>query len=607
MSIMGNLKNLIFGTRVAPVEQVPIRAVPHPEQAQSSKAGDNESRFSESYVLAVQQHAETILRAFNESLNIANTSKNRGTREHELQGARDKLIELKKLANKFPFLHLGNLQAVEACITGVERETHALPDSGITDPGIKNVSDKAQPESLALQGREIESPERSSQDRQRLGASDEQAILMCIQSCFRVVNESIEIARKSKNLETKISRLGVARNSLKQALTQANQFSLKVDGFNAAEAEINRLDEAIKTGIPTEIAGMQQIDVNAAFTSAARNLLKDATALKREKKFIEACAKLREAYSADGAGNLMIEDRLRLPMYLQLAGKNDEGWDELNTLSARYVDQFSKPRIAHQMTIFLRKENNETASNPVRVILRGDNKPQEVVTEPTSITVGELQNAPMPSWMAEVSKGLEFCATLQLRTPLRVLLRHGELYLKNDGLQPQIAREPWEGIWLTALKTYEEIACGPDSTADSIDFFRRLDAGFAAAGRKLASHIGPIRADDYLPFLIAIRKIVELNDSIENRIDTLRGSLSVCKWQEFLDRHGGTEKIVQYFFPKFMNLAAGLDTPNRIAAASDETLLGIKGIGPAKLKAIRERCACITENRDADRLDSVLR
>ncbi|WP_296446606.1 hypothetical protein [Rhodoferax sp. UBA5149] len=179
--------------------------------------------------------------------------------------------------------------------------------------------------------------------------------------------------------------------------------------------------------------------------------------------------------------------------------------------------------------------------------------------------------------------------------------------LTPSGRQPQIASEPWEGIWFTALKTYEEIACGPDSTADSIEFFRRLDAGFSAAGRKAASHIGPIRVDDYLPFLIAIRKIVELNDSIENRIDKLREMLSVCEWQEFLDRHGGTEKIVQYFFPIFMNLADDLDTPNRIAAASDETLLAIKGIGPAKLKAIRERCACVTENRDADRLDRVLR
>lgn len=607
MGIFDKLKRSFFIAALEPVEQVLVPTVSQPEQAQSSKAGASEPRFTESDMLAVQQRAATVQQAFNESLSIANQSKNRGTREYRLQIAREGLIELKKLANKFPFLHLTNLQAVEASIIAVEAETRSLPYKDVADSSIKDVRDTVQPESLALQDKQIESPERSGQDRQRLSANDERVMLMCIQSCFKVINESIEIARKSKNLETKVSRLGVARDRLKEAQKQASQFSLEVEGFDAAEAEINRIDEAIRTGTPTEIPGMQQTDANAAYSSAARNFLKEATALKREKKYIEACEKLREAYSADGAENLMIEDRLRLPMYLQIAGKNDEGWDELNRLSAKYVDQFSQPRIANQMEIFLRKENNETASNPVRVIVRGDNKPREAVSEPKSVTMGELQNAAMPSWMAD-GYGFRFCATLQLRTPLRVLLRDGELYLKNDGHQPQIAREPWEGIWVpVSTKSFEETACGPDSTADNIAFFRRLDAGLAAAGRTVASQIGPIRADDYLPFLIAIREIVELNDSIEHRINKLREMLSACDWQEFIGKHGGMDKIIERFFPKFMNLAASLDTPNRISAASDETLLTIKGIGPAKLKAIRERCAATTENRDADRVEDVIR
>ena len=93
------------------------------------------------------------------------------------------------------------------------------------------------------------------------------------------------------------------------------------------------------------------------FSRTARDLLKDATVLKREKKYIEACEKLREAYSADGAENLMIEDRLRLPMYLQLAGRADEGWGEMNRLNVTYVGEFSQARIAGQMATFLRKES----------------------------------------------------------------------------------------------------------------------------------------------------------------------------------------------------------------------------------------------------------
>ena len=65
---------------------------------------------------------------------------------------------------------------------------------------------------------------------------------------------------------------------------------------------------------------------------------------------------LREAYSIKGSDELMVKDRLRLPMYLQLAGRNDEGWQELNELNIRYTDVFDQAEIANQMRIFLQKE-----------------------------------------------------------------------------------------------------------------------------------------------------------------------------------------------------------------------------------------------------------
>jgi len=582
MNIIGNLKDLIFG------------ATPEP-------------KFSESDVSAAKQRAETLLREFSESLSIANQSKNKRIREERLQIAREWLIELKKLTNKFPFLQLDNLQAVESSMVEVEAETRALPYGGIVATSIHDIPDKVQ-------------PERSGQDRQRLSEIEEQSILMCIQGCFRVVNESIEIARKSKKLETKLSRLRVARDNLKEAQRQASQFSLKVGGFVEAEAEINRIDEAIKADTPTEIAGMPYIEITDAFASPARDRLKEATALKKENKFVQACSKLREAYSAEGAENLMIEDRLRLPMYLQLAGQNNEGWDELNRLYARYTDQFSQPRIEHQMEIFLRKENNESASNPVRVILRGYNKPMEgastvnqmTINEqqnapaPTRKTIGELQSKPMSAWgNDDIFSGLEFSATMQLRTPLRILLRHGEIHADRNTKPPEIAREGWEGGWLPKLKTFRELGVDIDGPPPGSH----------------ASHIGQIVDRDYLPFLIAIRQIVELNESIEYRIKMLREMLSVCNWQEFLNMHGGTEEIVQYFFPRYIHPMPTLspsamnefvrlryfDTPNLIDAATDEELLSIKGIGPAKLKAIRKHFADLSKHRDADRVENVIR
>lgn len=88
----------------------------------------------------------------------------------------------------------------------------------------------------------------------------------------------------------------------------------------------------------------------------AREMLKEATALKKEKKYDEACDKLREAYEAKGSNELMIKERMRLPMYLQLAKKNDEGWKILNELNIEFTDVFSQAAIANQMRVFLEKE-----------------------------------------------------------------------------------------------------------------------------------------------------------------------------------------------------------------------------------------------------------
>lgn len=44
-----------------------------------------------------------------------------------------------------------------------------------------------------------------------------------------------------------------------------------------------------------------------------------------------------------------------------------------------------------------------------------------------------------------------FCATMQLRTPLRILLRHGEEC--PPGVEPPaIADEAWHGIWVPVIE-----------------------------------------------------------------------------------------------------------------------------------------------------------
>ncbi|EEG5587147.1 hypothetical protein GZB59_003687 [Salmonella enterica] len=88
-----------------------------------------------------------------------------------------------------------------------------------------------------------------------------------------------------------------------------------------------------------------------------RELLKLATKLKQEKKYDEACQTLRVAYqSADVGEEILINERLRLPMYFLLAGQRDEGWYELNRLVGEYLSPIDQIAIRNQMRIFSEKE-----------------------------------------------------------------------------------------------------------------------------------------------------------------------------------------------------------------------------------------------------------
>jgi hypothetical protein len=74
-------------------------------------------------------------------------------------------------------------------------------------------------------------------------------------------------------------------------------------------------------------------------------------------------------------------------------------------------------------------------------------------------TIEESDNKQNELWKSnqDIIKGLEFIATLQLRTPLRVLLRHGEIHTDINTEPPKIAMEMWEGWWHTKTKTFREI------------------------------------------------------------------------------------------------------------------------------------------------------
>lgn len=212
------------------------------------------------------------------------------------------------------------------------------------------------------------------------------------------------------------------------------------------------------------------------------------------------------------------------------------------------------------------------------------------------------RNIGMP--IDDLTKGWRFGATMQLRTPLRVLSRHGEVH---DGLTdpPPIAREQWEGYWTPVLKSFKDLG---------IDI-----PEIVVGGKTTASDIGQIPVDggDYLKFLLAVRAIVERDEPVESRKALLSLELRREEWAGFCRKLGGKQAIQSLYFPAFIHCipklpresvealwSAELTTPVKIAATPDAALLAIKGIGPAKLKIIREACEAAVE-KESELVDVV--
>ena len=110
------------------------------------------------------------------------------------------------------------------------------------------------------------------------------------------------------------------------------------------------------------------------------------------------------------------------------------------------------------MQIFLKKENNSDAKNPIRI------------TEIVDIQQSSIFNSNLvEKWGndKDVISGLEFNATMQLRTPLRVLKRHGEIHSDINTELPQIVNEMWEGIWLAKTRTFRELGIDIDEFQES--------------------------------------------------------------------------------------------------------------------------------------------
>lgn len=203
-----------------------------------------------------------------------------------------------------------------------------------------------------------------------------------------------------------------------------------------------------------------------------------------------------------------------------------------------------------------------------------------------SQTIGSLQNKPIAEWgNRDIINGLEFSATLQLRTPLEVLKRHGEIFSGHD-TPPQYAKEQWHGIWLPKTKTFRELG---------------IDVNEMEEG-SCASDAGSVKASEYLPFLLKFREIVEKTLSVDEAIVSLEHlSKQDDNFKVFWNKHKAVDADFPHsFFYKQLATIEGIGSKTakalyengfksieEIKNATDNELLNIKGVGKSLLIKMR--------------------
>ena len=82
--------------------------------------------FNESDVEVVRLSAESMVRVVNESIQIANGSKNIETRRSRVRVALEKLDQLREVAGEYPFLKIERLEDVERDLAKIDHETDVL-------------------------------------------------------------------------------------------------------------------------------------------------------------------------------------------------------------------------------------------------------------------------------------------------------------------------------------------------------------------------------------------------------------------------------------------------------------------------------------------------
>lgn len=228
--------------------------------------------------------------------------------------------------------------------------------------------------------------------------------------------------------------------------------------------------------------------------------------------------------------------------------------------------------------IFGKKDRSTSTHQPVKELQQAPQQYRDIATENTDVT-----------------DGMQFHATCQLRTPLSVLKRHGEIYRGNG--EPPTYGEPRDGIWIPKLSG---------------------EYDFLSEGQTTASDAGSVNAEEYVTYAIGLLSIFEsdatINDKMSdalsysgnseslNRIE--KGLLSCYRESNIANvmaRHISDSERLEYYFDKPNHLTlvngvnkkvasaleeSGISTIKELAQLTENDLVKINGIGKVSAQKI---------------------
>ncbi|MFA0066229.1 helix-hairpin-helix domain-containing protein [Vibrio breoganii] len=201
----------------------------------------------------------------------------------------------------------------------------------------------------------------------------------------------------------------------------------------------------------------------------------------------------------------------------------------------------------------------------------------------------------LASQNADLIEGMQFHATCQLRTPLAVLERHGEVYL-GEGEPPKYG-SPQDGVWVAKL----------DSAYD-----------FLAESRTCSSDAGEVKAEEYIAYAIGLLRIFESDKTIsekmaeavsyaensEEKKQIEQGILTCYRESSIVDvmaRYITESERFEYYLDKPEKLTlvngvndkiasslkeSGIQTIKELSHLTEDDLINIKGIGRVSAQKI---------------------